>query len=535
MRRPLVVVLAMVAAVATLAGLAPPASAAPVTYIAPVSAPVVDRFRPPATPYGPGNRGLTYGTSSGTPVLASAPGRVTFAGPVAGALHVVVQHADGVRTSYSFLRTVSVRAGQLVDQGTVVGASGTNFHFGARIGDAYIDPAILLDSSPGRVHLVPDGEFNEAGAHHDGFALARIVADSVGTFGAAALGWARDAGRAASSAARAVAEVTDAAAAAVGQLGATGVALSGDRLVDLLDKVANLGQHGGEFATLAAALATIIEAARRDCTPAAVAAPKPPARRIAVFVGGLGSKGDNRLSTRMNATALGYAPDAVLDFSYRGGRRWRNYSVEDTTVDLRTSARRLRDRLDQIARDNPGVPVDLIAHSQGGLVVREALWHEYDGADHRLPPIAHVVTLGTPHHGADVATAAARILWGVPVKGKAGRQLAETSDFIRRLNRRPLPPGVRFTSIASHADAVVAAPRSRLHDATNVVINGGGGLAHAHDRLPSSAAARREVALAVADRPPTCEDLAGQLANALTGSAIATAEDRIGNAVAPRP
>ena len=170
MRR-LTVVLAAVLATAVLAGLAPPAVAAPVTYTAPVGAPVVDRFRPPATPYGPGNRGLTYGTASGTPVLASAPGRVTFAGPVAGALHVVIQHDDGVRTSYSFLRTVAVRAGQTVAQGAVVGTSGSNFHFGARIGDAYIDPAVLLDSSPGRVHLVPDGEFAEAGAHRDGFAL----------------------------------------------------------------------------------------------------------------------------------------------------------------------------------------------------------------------------------------------------------------------------------------------------------------------------------------------------------------------------
>ena len=64
-----------------------------------------------STPYGAGNRGLEYSTTPGGPAHASAPGRVTFAGQVGGQLHVVVQHADGVRTSYSFLRTIAVRAG----------------------------------------------------------------------------------------------------------------------------------------------------------------------------------------------------------------------------------------------------------------------------------------------------------------------------------------------------------------------------------------------------------------------------------------
>jgi len=525
MRRQLVVVLATVLAVAVLAGFAPPASAQPVTYVAPVSAPVIDRFRPPATPYGAGNRGLTYGTAPGTTVQASAPGRVTFAGPVAGALHAVVQHADGVRTSYSFLRTIAVATGQTVAQGAVIGTTGPNFHFGARIGDAYVDPAVLLESSPGRVHLVADREFSEAGAARDSFALARIVADAVGSVGAAALEWARAAGGAAASVGGAIAEAADATAAALRDMAATGTGIGAGRLEELLDKIANLRHRGGHFATVAAALATIVEAARRDCTPAAVAPPPQAKRRIAVFVAGLGSRGDNPLSKRADAAALGYAPGDVHDFSYRGGRRWRTYQPKDTEVDLRTSARRLRERLDQIARDHPGVEVDLIAHSQGGLVVREALWHEYDALDRRLPPVAHVITLGTPHHGADLATMMTRVLRGVPVKGRAGRQLAETSDFIRALNNRPLPPGLRFTSIASKDDLIVATPRSRVRDATNVVVDAGGGFANAHSALPGSAITRREVALALADRPPTCQDFTEQLTNAITGSAITAIED----------
>lgn len=126
-------------------------------YQPPVDAPVVDLFRPPATPFGPGNRGIDYATTPGTPVRAAAAGEVAFAGGVGGGLHVVVRHADGIRTSYSFLAAVSVERGERVGAGQTVGVAASSLHFGARRGDAYIDPLTLLGGWNGRrVHLVPD-------------------------------------------------------------------------------------------------------------------------------------------------------------------------------------------------------------------------------------------------------------------------------------------------------------------------------------------------------------------------------------------
>ena len=87
---------------------------------------------------------------------AAGRGVVTFAGPVAGALHVTVTHPDGVRTSYSFLAEVRVVAGQEVAGGHVVGVAGARLHVGARRGDEYVDPASLWGAGgPPRVHLVP--------------------------------------------------------------------------------------------------------------------------------------------------------------------------------------------------------------------------------------------------------------------------------------------------------------------------------------------------------------------------------------------
>jgi murein DD-endopeptidase MepM/ murein hydrolase activator NlpD len=132
---------------------------AAVPYRPPVDAPVIDPFRAPPAPWAAGNRGLEYRTDRGTRVRAAADGDVVFAGTVASALHVVVLHADGIRTSYSFLETVLVHRGDAVEQGDAVGTSATRLHFGARVGDTYVDPAgLFLPTGPPRVRLVRDDE-----------------------------------------------------------------------------------------------------------------------------------------------------------------------------------------------------------------------------------------------------------------------------------------------------------------------------------------------------------------------------------------
>jgi murein DD-endopeptidase MepM/ murein hydrolase activator NlpD len=129
--------------------------AAPVSYIAPIVAPVIDPFRPPTSPYGPGNRGIEYATVPGSPVVAAADGYVSFAGQVAGSLHVTVQHPDGVRVTASFLATALVVAGARVVQGQVIGTSADRLHVSARRGDVYFDPASLWADGPPHVYLVP--------------------------------------------------------------------------------------------------------------------------------------------------------------------------------------------------------------------------------------------------------------------------------------------------------------------------------------------------------------------------------------------
>lgn len=130
-----------------------------VLYGTPVEGPIVDTFRPPAHFAGPGNRGLTFGPPPGTPVRSSAAGEVTFAGAIGSDHSVSISHADGLRTTYSFLSAVSVGSGDVVAAGELIGFSGDEMHFGVRARKRYLDPAVLLAASipsqPDRATLVP--------------------------------------------------------------------------------------------------------------------------------------------------------------------------------------------------------------------------------------------------------------------------------------------------------------------------------------------------------------------------------------------
>ena len=116
----------------------------------PVDAPVDDPFRSPDDPYGPGNRGIEYDTEPGDVVRAAAAGIVVFAGPVAGELHVTVDHGGGVVSSYSYLERISVRVDSGVSQGQVIGLAGDRLHFGVRVDGSYVDPGRFIGVRQGQ-------------------------------------------------------------------------------------------------------------------------------------------------------------------------------------------------------------------------------------------------------------------------------------------------------------------------------------------------------------------------------------------------
>lgn len=130
-----------------------------VLYQAPTYLTVIDPFRPPQHFAGAGNRGLEYGYSEDQLVMAAAEGFVAYSGSVAGTGVISIEHADGLRTTYTNLKEIWIEDYQYVYAGHTLGIAGPGFHFGVKIGDRYLDPAILIEQSltpPKKAKLVID-------------------------------------------------------------------------------------------------------------------------------------------------------------------------------------------------------------------------------------------------------------------------------------------------------------------------------------------------------------------------------------------
>ncbi|MET9120197.1 M23 family metallopeptidase [Streptomyces sp. NPDC004528] len=166
-------------------GPAPPASSEPpggdtsvpaVARLWPVGIrPAVLRgWQPPPTPYGRGHRGVDLAAEPGSPVRSVAPGRVSFAGRVAGRGTVAVEltgtGSPPLRTTFTPVRA-TVKKGDEVTAGEVLGTLETDgshcpascLHWGLLRDRTYLDPlsllpAWLLHPAPSRLLPVPTGD-----------------------------------------------------------------------------------------------------------------------------------------------------------------------------------------------------------------------------------------------------------------------------------------------------------------------------------------------------------------------------------------
>ena len=168
----------------------------------------------------------------------------------------------------------------------------------------------------------------------------------------------------------------------------------------------------------------------------------------------------------------------------------------DGTGDLREQAEVLDSTVDGLLER--GAPsVDVVGFSAGGVVAR--LWvDERDGAD----DARRVVTLGSPHHGTDVARLASVVSPGrCP---PACRQLSPQSSLLQDLNAGDeTPDGPRWVSVWTAVDEVVTPPESsRLEGALDVRLQSVcPGAQTEHGALPRDPAVQAIVVRALAVEP----------------------------------
>jgi hypothetical protein len=256
-----------------------------------------------------------------------------------------------------------------------------------------------------------------------------------------------------------------------------------------------------------------------------------------------GRAGDRGPTSGLDVEALGYhrAEGEVRYFSYAsdGGP----YSPDDTHGDLRAAAARLADQLRAMQREQPGREVDLIAHSQGGVVV-DLFLDEYRASDPSLPPLGNVVTLSSPHEGAPLATTAEQLRVSrvgkelidavsdvfrkvPPGNSTAVQQLSERSAIIAGIQRHGVPEHIDFTSIGATEDYVVPATNISLGGATEttVAVNA----VSEHKAIVDNPNALRTVRAALEGRAPPCVGLLTALRGAVVPVVITRAAHLLGD------
>jgi triacylglycerol lipase len=167
------------------------------------------------------------------------------------------------------------------------------------------------------------------------------------------------------------------------------------------------------------------------------------------------------------------------------------------TGDLRAQA----DALDRAARAeiDAGAPsVDVVGYSAGGVVAR--IWAADEGG---RAMARRMVTLGSPHHGSEVAALAGSLLPGrCPA---ACRQLLPSSDLLARLNIDETPDGPAWVSVWTTRDQIVTpADSARLAGALNIPVQEVcADSIVGHGELPTDRLVQGLVLAALAPTPPS--------------------------------
>ena len=123
----------------------------------PVNGPITSGFGPRTDPFGGGTRnhtGIDFGAPLGTPVTATAGGRVIQAGDRGDGYGnlVIIDHGNGYQTYYAHLSRINVRVGDTVRDGQNIGnvgstgrSTGPHLHYEIRRNGTPINPAPYLD------------------------------------------------------------------------------------------------------------------------------------------------------------------------------------------------------------------------------------------------------------------------------------------------------------------------------------------------------------------------------------------------------
>lgn len=292
--------------------------------------------------------------------------------------------------------------------------------------------------------------------------------------------------------------------------------------------------------------------------------PPPPNDHILLAIAGIGSSSQEKQGKvtsdsslyDMDWRTLGYKPGQVYHFSYKGIRNHPGpgpyaihdaYTEKDTYKAIRDSAAQLSKQIRQIHSREPQKQIDLIAHSQGGIVAEYFVENLYRPAATNSAAVGHLITIESPHQGADLArthilfseTATGRLVHplvqqplskfiGAPASNAPSvGELQESSQFVRNLKRAYDPKKVDTTTIGGTFDPVVTAQHTRLPSTRHYTtkMDPAFNPLNYHGETTHSRATKGFVYNALAGHPSRCTAMRDAFAEYGPGNWIAIAED----------
>lgn len=487
----------------------------------PTDLPIVDPFRAPTSRFGAGNRGLEYGATGGETVTAVADGTVVFSGVVAGNRHLTVDHHNGLRSTYAYVSQALVPRGAQVRAGDPIATAAPGFHLTARLRDRYVDPALLFAGAEPIPVLVAGPEPRSS--------VLRGRWDS---------------------------------------LIATATAVPGVILSPLIRSAPIAGEVLQEWRSQDCDSRTPVRGPVSGSdggeTGRAGSVEEGFSGRVLVQVAGLGSSSGQGSIGQLDPRQLGYDPSDVIGFSYAGGctpepfgvQQWgsgagsgssaesgspghwsdslerRGYDAEATYNDVDIAATHLADLIEAVAEANPGAPIDIAAHSLGGVVTRRAL-EQLVARGSVLP--ARIVTIGSPHQGTALADVAVAAPSGGPLDPLVDRlgsiRDIHGADSVAQVASvglpsldppSPPPPGVTVLTIGASTDVVVPGNSTWWEGAENLLIDtsplgppgqhvGWASQSDVHSELPGLASVSDAIARSQQGLGPQCQGLLTRL------------------------
>jgi hypothetical protein len=197
----------------------------------------------------------------------------------------------------------------------------------------------------------------------------------------------------------------------------------------------------------------------------------------AVFVPGINTyAGSGHFPMDVDYKTLGYEKAQINFFSYKNKKLDQDYIISDTYGSTKDFAIDLFKQLEHLA---PSTQIDLIAHSQGGVVVKEFLQNHYKGSVLE-GKIDHIVMFsapleGTPFAGLRQSKALKSVLDKIPSKFLDSDSLKQMTEFESQITSSTLPKEIEYLSIGSNFDFVVPATNTGFNakKSTNISVNAG--------------------------------------------------------------